>query len=112
MCVFQLAAAAEVTIRKRQRNWDDEGRENEGREVEGVGINLGGLRNNWEKKNFRNLPLIMFVENGFRNSHYYCLMKYITMVMNPGIVESVFVLREHFIRTEHITIVDKVNPFQ
>ena len=27
--------------------------------------------------------LFMFVENGFRNSHYYCLMKYITMVMNP-----------------------------
>ena len=29
--------------------------------------------------------------------------------MNPGIVESV--LFEHFIRTEHITIVDKVNCF-
>ena len=50
VCVFQLAAAAEVTIRKDKENWDDEGRENEGREVEGVGINLGGLRNNWEKK--------------------------------------------------------------
>lgn len=57
----------------------------------GVGINLGGLRNNWEKKKFQGeiYHLFMFVENGFRNSHYYCLMKYITMVMNPGIVESV-----------------------
>ena len=89
MCVFQLAAAAEVIIRKDKENWDDEGRENEGREVEGVGINLGGLRNNWEKKFQEIYHLFMFVENGFRNSHYYCLMKYITMVMNPGIVESV-----------------------
>ena len=112
MCVcFQLAAAAEVIIRKDKENWDDEGGKTKDEKWR-VGINLGGLRNNWEKKISGEIyHLFMFVENGFRNSHYYCLMKYITMVMNRYSGEC-FVLREHFIRTEHITIVDKVNPFQ
>ena len=60
MCVS--VGGGGVTIRKRQKNWDDEGRENEGREVEGVGINLGGLKQLGKKFQYH---LFMFVENGF-----------------------------------------------
>lgn len=58
MCV-SVGGGGGSNNQKKTKKWDDEGRENEGREVEGVGINLGGLRNNWEKKiSGGNLPLI------------------------------------------------------
>ena len=79
--------------------------------MEGGRNKFGWLTKQLGKKKFQReiYHLFMFVENGFRNSHYYEIYN---NGDEPGYSGECFVLREHFIRTEHITIVDKVNPFQ
>ena len=80
----------------------------------GVGINLGGLRNNWEKKKISggNLPLIYVCGKWFSKQSLLLFDEIYNNGDEPGYSGECFVLREHFIRTEHLTIVDKVNPFQ